>query len=295
MHYRISAIIGSFLVFIFLVPTSAEANEVAVSLRGSPNSMVRQNSVAKTLGFEFVETPEDLSLLVEEGDFVELPGNDHYVVLKSVSYPLARPEVRLFIERLAKQYHEATGEQLVITSLTRPASQQPRNSHELSVHPTGIAVDLRISDRGASQRWLEAVLLKLERQDLLDVTRERWPPHYHVAVFPAAYASHVEEMIGAGALADAMKFEVVPEEAPIKRTASVSSPATRTVSAAVPAIERGSVGWQHLAGLAGVLVAGIFFGLGYWRGVCMVKKTEPTESVFTAHASSTESTMQSTS
>jgi hypothetical protein len=254
--------------------------------------MVRQNSVAKTLGYEFVRTPEDLSKLVEEGDFVEMPGNAHYVVLKSVSYPLARPEVRLFIERLAAQYHDATGERLVVTSLTRPASEQPRNSHELSVHPTGIAVDLRISERGASQRWLEAVLLKLERQDLLDVTRERWPPHYHVALFPAAYSSHVEGIIGAEALAEAMKFDVVPEEAPAEKTPAVSPPVTRTASAAIPAIERDSVGWQHLAGLAGVLLAGIFFGLGYWRGVCTVNKTERGDAALGSRIA-TDSTVES--
>lgn len=292
MHCRPTTVSGLILASIILVCTPAMANEVAVSLRGSPNSMVRQNSVAKTLGYEFVKTADDLSALVEEGEFVELPGNEHYVVLKSVSYPLARPEIRIFIERLAAQYHEATGERLVVTSLTRPASEQPRNSHQLSVHPTGIAVDLRISERGASQRWLESVLLKLERQDLLDVTRERYPPHYHVALFPAAYASHVEGMIGADALAEAMKFEPEPEEAPAEVAPAVSPRVTRQASAAVPAIQRDSIGWQHLAGLAGVLLAGIFFGLGYWRGVCAVNKTEPGDAVLGSRIQ-TESTVES--
>jgi len=258
---------GVLLVSVLLFSTPAIANEVAVSLRGSPNSMVRQNSVAKDLGYKFVETAEQLPTLVDEGAFVELPGNEHYVVLKSVSYPFARPEVRLFIERLASQYYEATGERLVVTSLTRPASQQPRNSHELSVHPTGIAVDLRISKRGASQRWLESILLKLERQELLDVTRERRPPHYHVALFPNEYSGHVEKLIGADALAESMNFEAVQEEQPVEEVEFTATTAALTASAAVPAFESEWMGRQHIMGLAGVLVAGIFFGLGYWRGI----------------------------
>ena len=39
----------------------------------------------------------------------------------------ARPEVVLFLERLGKQYREACGEPLVVTSLTRPKSSQPHS------------------------------------------------------------------------------------------------------------------------------------------------------------------------
>ena len=37
-----------------------------------------------------------------------------------VSFPFARPEVELFVQRLSGQYRRACGEQLVVTSLTRP-------------------------------------------------------------------------------------------------------------------------------------------------------------------------------
>lgn len=201
---------------IFMLVAAATSHAtVPVTLKGSPASMQRQNRVAQQEGFVFIETRSELERLVNEGVLVTLEGNRDYAVKRTVSYKVAQPEMRLFIERLAQQYRAATGEQLVVTSLTRPQSRQPGNSHALSVHPTGMAVDLRVSSRRASRAWLEAVLLKLERQGLLDVTRERWPPHYHVALFPDAYRVHVEGMIGAEATAAALageQYEEEPEE-----------------------------------------------------------------------------------
>lgn len=266
------------LALTLLFATPATSGEVAVSLRGSPNSMVRQNTVAKQLGYDFVKSPEQLPVLVEEGEFVQLPGNADYEVLPSVSYPYARPEVRMFVERLASQYRADTGEKLVVTSLTRPATEQPRNSHALSVHPAGIAIDFRISSRRASQQWLEAVLLKLERQNLLDVTRERYPPHYHVAIFPQAYRAHVEKLIGADAVAEAMTYEVLVEKEEVTAEEPAPKPERRvtTAAAAVPAIESGSIDTRYAAALAIPLLAALFFGLGYWRGIS--RKAKPVTS-----------------
>lgn len=269
--------IAAVIAILLFAALPARAGEVAVSLRGSPNSMVRQNSVAKDLGFEFVKTPEQLPVLVEQGEFVPVVDNDHLEVLKSVSYPYARPEVRLFVERLAEQYYEDTGEKLVVTSLTRPTTEQPGNSHALSVHPAGIAIDLRISSRRASQQWLEAVLLKLERQGLLDITRERYPPHYHVAVFPQAYRAHVEAMIGADAIAEAMNYDVPPEEEPAQEQAAVTKRPVTTAAAAVPAIKKGSIEAHHVLALAFPLLAAMFFGLGYWRGAARKRGADSEE------------------
>ncbi len=243
--------------------------------------MVRQNSVAKQLGYEFVKTPEQLPVLVEEGEFVHLPGNEDYEVLPSVSYPYARPEVRLFVERLASQYRADTGEKLVVTSLTRPSTNQPRNSHQLSVHPAGIAIDFRISTRRASQKWLESVLLKLERQDLLDVTRERYPPHYHVAIFPQAYRSHVEGLVGADAVAEAMKYKqpVFEDEDAVAEEHTETADSRMMTAAAVPAIEKDSIKTRHAVAFAIPFLAALFFGLGYWRGIARkpAKQTSASE------------------
>ncbi len=78
--------------------------------------------------------------------------------------------------------------------LLRPANKQPANSVARSVHPTGMAVDLRIPAKGKCRSWLENTLLMLEGEQVLDVTRERFPPHYHVAVYAKPYQARVLAM-----------------------------------------------------------------------------------------------------
>ncbi len=124
-----------------------------------------------------------------------LEGDSHYR-LHDVSFNVARPEVKLFIERLSAQYLSACGERLVVTSLTRPISLQPANASDRSVHPTGMAVDLRVPRRSSCRRWLESTVLTLERRRLLDATLERSPLHYHVAVFPDEYLAYVSRLTG---------------------------------------------------------------------------------------------------
>jgi hypothetical protein len=167
---------------------------VSVELRGSPASMHRQNQVAKESEYTFLGTPDQVENFVEKGRLVRIEGDEHYAVSAGVSFPFARPEVRTFLERLGVQHHEACGERLVVTSLTRPRALQPANAHALSVHPAGMAVDLRISNRAACREWLEDALLSLEKEGVLDATRERRPPHYHIAVFPAEYAAYVARL-----------------------------------------------------------------------------------------------------
>ena len=179
----------------------------SAELRGSPASMERQHAVAQELDYSFLRTPGEVREFVGEGRLVRIEGNEDYEVSKGVSYPYARPELRTFVERLGAQYREACGERLVVTSLTRPLSSQPVNAHPLSVHPAGMAADFRISPAATCREWLEQALLSLERDELLDVTRERNPPHYHVAVFPVAYMEYVARQEKAAA---ATAEETVP-------------------------------------------------------------------------------------
>ncbi len=152
--------------------------------------MAVQNAAAHRNDFTYIETAAQLRRFVRLGLLVELPGNRDYG-LEGVSFPYTRPQVRTFVERLARQYHDACGEPLVVTSATRPINDQPANASEISVHPTGMALDLRVSNRSACRSWLARVLLSLENQGLLEATREHYPSHFHVAVFPARYHRYV--------------------------------------------------------------------------------------------------------
>lgn len=168
----------------------------AQTLRGSASALQRQNREAKAHDFSFLQGRKQLDRFVRAGLLVPLDGNDNYL-LHDVSFEVARPEVRLFVERLSAQYRRACGEPLVVTSLTRPTAYQPSNASPHSVHPTGMALDLRRPSDPGCRRWLESTLLYLDGRDVLDATRESRPPHYHVALFPNRYVAHVAALTGA--------------------------------------------------------------------------------------------------
>lgn len=155
--------------------------------------MDRQDAVAREHDFTFIRSAARVRTFVKNGWLVRVRPNRDFA-LHGVSYPYARPEVAVFITRLAAEYHAACGEQLVVTSLTRPLSRQPRNASSRSVHPTGMAADLRYSSSRTCRRWLEGVLLSLEKARVLEATREHYPAHYHVAVFPNEYAAYVKSL-----------------------------------------------------------------------------------------------------
>ncbi len=172
---------------------AAAAGSEAASLRGSRGSLDRQNLEARRHDYSFLANRAQVERFVALGYLVPLTGNADFS-LKEVSFPFARPAVRTFVERLAAQYRASCDEQLVVTSLTRPRSHQPRNASRRSVHPTGMALDLRRSWNRACRRWLETVLVSLEEQGVLEATYERWPPHYHVALFPNRYERYVDQI-----------------------------------------------------------------------------------------------------
>ncbi|MDH3297718.1 MAG: DUF5715 family protein [Gemmatimonadota bacterium] len=172
------------------LPAAAEGQ----SLRGSRASLDLQNRMAAAHDFTYLSTSAQVRRFVDAGYLVRVRSNGDYR-LKRERAAYARPEVALFIERLAKQYRAACGEQLVVTSLTRPRSRQPRNASPRSVHPTGMAVDLRRSGSRACRGWLEGTLLQLEEAGVLEATRESRPFHYHVAVFPNQYTRYVESQL----------------------------------------------------------------------------------------------------
>jgi LysM repeat protein len=167
----------------------------AQSLKGSPTSIENQYRTALAYGYPFVKSARSLNEFVRPGQLVRV-NPDRYLELVDVSYPYAVPGTKLFLNRLSAQYHNACGEKLTVTSLLRPRDRQPANSVAHSVHPTGMAIDMRVPRNHKCRSWLERTLLSLEKERVLDVTRERRPPHYHVAVFAKDYETRVAGLTG---------------------------------------------------------------------------------------------------
>ncbi|HEX5435904.1 MAG TPA: DUF5715 family protein [Gemmatimonadaceae bacterium] len=164
----------------------------AQSLRGSPSSVGRMYHYAVAHDLHFYETSKGFKKAAHAGDFVRLSGNSDYR-LSEVSFPWVKPATRTFVRRLASEYHNTCGKPMVVTSAMRPETWQPPNSAEESVHPTGIAVDLR-KPHGRCLRWLRHVLLSLEKTGVIEATEEHHPPHFHVAVYSVPYRHYVRRI-----------------------------------------------------------------------------------------------------
>ena len=190
MRFGTASRVGAFALAVLLsAPHAAEGQ----SLLGSRASLDIQNRMAREHDYTFLRNGDQVLRFVNSGYLVPVRGNRDFE-LHAVSYPYARPEVELFVRRLAAQYRQACGEKLVVTSLTRPQNRQPRNASEQSVHPTGMAMDLRLSRDRNCRVWLEDVLVSLEKAGILEATRERYPAHYHIALFPRHYVAYVEQV-----------------------------------------------------------------------------------------------------
>lgn len=162
----------------------------AQTLRGSRGSVERMYNKAKEQDLTFYRSGRGVRSAAAEGDLVRMSGNSNYRIADA-SYPYALPTTRTFVQRLAAQYRDACGERLVVTSATRPRSVRLRNSVTESVHPAGIAVDLRKPTRGRCLRWLRQTLVDIEGGGVIEATEEHHPPHFHVAVFPAQYRRYL--------------------------------------------------------------------------------------------------------
>lgn len=171
------------------------APSAAQSLRGSPASIDRMYNHARSSDLTFFRTGTGVRRAARDGDLVRMSGNDDYR-LSGVSYPYALSSTRTFVQRLGAQYRAACGEKLVITSSVRPTSLRLSNSTDRSVHPTGMAVDIRKPRSARCLSWLRETLLHLEGQGVIEATEERRPPHFHVAVYPGPYRRYVSNAGG---------------------------------------------------------------------------------------------------
>lgn len=169
----------AFLAFGLALPAALPAQ----SLRGSPASVERMYRHAVGSGLHFFESDAGVRGALRDGVFVRLTGNADYR-LGNVSYAYVLPSTRSFVQRLAAEYRAACGERMVVTSGVRPRSMRLSNSVSRSVHPTGMAVDLRKPARPRCLSWLRTRLSEMERDGSVEATEEHRPPHFHVAVFP---------------------------------------------------------------------------------------------------------------
>lgn len=188
-----------------------------VNLRGSKASIAKMHTFATRHRYEFFRTASDVDSAVARGRLVALTGSASYEVSAAVGFAYSTPEARAFVEQLAPHFVAKCGEPMVVTSATRPESRQPRNASEHSVHPTGIAIDLRRPAAGPCLNWLRDTLSTLEENGHIEVTEERRPPHFHIAVLAEPGSAPIPGLIHVLVMSDssgAALFDRLSESAP---------------------------------------------------------------------------------
>lgn len=166
--------------------SAAIASEMAnfAALKGSRPKVQGTYFNTVNRGATFYQTMDEARAAISSGKFVPLYGNQYYATYH-MTLAYATPQAKAFIEALAPQFVEHCDEMMVVTSALRPKEKSPRNGSPWTVHPTGIAVDIRKPRNQACKPWLRQVLLDYQNQGYVDATEEFHPPHFHVAVIKA--------------------------------------------------------------------------------------------------------------
>jgi hypothetical protein len=161
------------------------ANRQPEALRGSKASVEKMYDFAVRYRYPFYLTPYTLDDAIARGKLVALTGDSTYELTRGVGFSYSTREAKEFVAQFAPQYLAACGVPLTVTSAARPMSRQPHNANPHSVHPTGIAVDIRRPYPGPCLTWVRNALAQLEAGGIVEATEEHHPVHLHVAVLQA--------------------------------------------------------------------------------------------------------------
>ncbi len=132
-----------------------------------------------------VVTSSNLQALIASGYLEKIEGPNIRIKSNKV-IPYVLPSTKAFVLKLAYDFGRAGCGALVVTSALRLADgPMPKHASPYSVHPTGMAVDSRVSGLSEPCRsWITAYLLNQESAKVVDATEELVSPHFHTVVPP---------------------------------------------------------------------------------------------------------------
>ncbi len=165
-------------------------------LRGSHESMLRQNEEIDRLGLLRIQNDEELDELIADNELVEITEGAG-VRLAPTLQPNRRyckSWTRDFVEEMGKAFYDEFGTYIQINSAVRTAEQQkklrrhnrnaaPIEGDSASSHMAGLTVD--INKRGLTRKqhqWIENYLKQFRDEGLIEVAEERRQACFHVMV-----------------------------------------------------------------------------------------------------------------
>lgn len=166
-------------------------------LRARWDSQIVQNQRADAYDLSRMRDAAMVQRFARAGLLVRVPSQSrsYYTRYIPAKYRYLRPWSKLFLDRLAAQYHARFGKKLRVTSLVRTVALQNslrrRNGNAASPygprrssHLTGATLD--ISKNGMSAReiaWMRTVLHTLKRSGYVYAVEEFEQPTFHIMVY----------------------------------------------------------------------------------------------------------------
>jgi hypothetical protein len=169
---------------------------VPVALKGSRDSLLRQNEEIDRLKLDRIQNDQELQQLVDSGDLVAVP-SDRYVRIDprlEVDHRYCRTWTRDFVLDLGEAYYKEFHEPIQVNSAVRTVEQQehlmrynhnaaPAEGPIASSHLAGLTVD--IAKHGMTRRqhkWVENYLVRMRELGLIEAAEERKQACFHVMV-----------------------------------------------------------------------------------------------------------------
>ena len=165
-------------------------------LRGSHESLVRQNEEIDRLGLPRIADDQQLELLEERQELVPIQETRSLRIHPQLEPKnrYCRPWTLEFLNDLSNAYYQEFHQPIQVNSAVRTIEQQhrlrrhnrnaaPEAGETASSHLAGLTVDL--SKRGLSRhqkKWINAYLLNLKDQGLIEPAEERRQAVFHIMV-----------------------------------------------------------------------------------------------------------------
>ena len=169
---------------------------VAPELRGSRDSLLKQNSEIDQAGLQRIEDDTQLQQLEERGVLVPIQETQYLVVNPSLkeNRRYARPWAAQFVDDLSREFYEKFRKPIEVNSAVRTMEQQrklmrhnhnaaPAEGEIASSHLAGTTVD--IAKRGLSRKqhkWIADYLAEMKKQDIIEPEEERRQACFHIMV-----------------------------------------------------------------------------------------------------------------
>jgi hypothetical protein len=165
-------------------------------LRGSYDSMLRQNEEIDRLALMRIQNDDELQNMILRQELLELNDSEGILIASNldVTRRYSRPWTRDFVNDLGRSFYAEFRRPIQITSAVRTMEQQkklrrrnrnaaPIDGEVASSHLAGTTVD--IGKRGLSRKqkkWLEQYLKDLQDQGYIEAAEERRQACFHVMV-----------------------------------------------------------------------------------------------------------------